>query len=71
MVEFHHSMEKGHVRKESGITTKGRSKKEESILLLDNDKLKTSWSIKYWVIFKVYAPSLKYTSHILGLNSNY
>ena len=41
MVEFHHSMEKGHVRKESGITTKGRSKKEESILLLDNDKLKT------------------------------
>ena len=48
MVESHHSMEKGHVRKESGITTKGRSEKEESILLLDNDKLKTMlWSIKY------------------------
>ena len=47
MVEFHHLMEKGHVRKESGPTTMGRSEAQESILLLDNDILKTLWPIKY------------------------
>ena len=38
MVEFCHLAEKGHVSKESGVTTQGRKEVEVGTLLLGNDK---------------------------------
>ena len=38
MAEFHRSVEKGHVWKESGVATQGRREVEVGTLLLGNDK---------------------------------
>ena len=37
-MEFHHLVEKGHVLKESGVTTQVRMEVEVGTLLLSNDK---------------------------------
>ena len=56
--------EKSLLKKESGVTAQERREVEVGTLLLDNTKSNV-------IAGKHYDPSLKYKSHVSGLNNDY